>query len=170
VPPGGLPFQQLGRNNSETPPHTDIRGQFGSIIIPGNTTACIAAQTSIREEFHQLNQDWVIKPQPASIITTYSPFLYELHTPVKNSRPSQVVTSVWVYWKWSIGSWAPPMAENPNTPNQLSSCWARLSHPPSRAPMLATISMSLACHFTNWHNGWTRNGCPNNFTPSCLPW
>jgi len=85
-PPGGFPFQQLGRSNRQSSPHTNVCGQFGSIVLPGDATACVAAQTRVRDEFHRLNQDWVIKPRLTSVITADSPFPYELRTPVEKFK------------------------------------------------------------------------------------
>jgi len=70
----------------KVPPHTDIRGQFGSIILPGDAMTCVAAQTSIREEFHRHNQNWTVKPRLAGDITAESPFPYELRTPAEKYK------------------------------------------------------------------------------------
>jgi len=71
---------------AKVPPQMDLHGQFGTIVIPGNATACVAAQTHIHEEFQCLNQDWIVKPHPDRAISTDSPFLYELHTLAKNFK------------------------------------------------------------------------------------
>jgi len=78
APPEVFPSSSWVGATVKVPPHTDIWGQFSSIILPGDAMACVITQTSIHNEFHCHNQDWIVKPHPAGAITAESPFPYKL--------------------------------------------------------------------------------------------
>ena len=117
---------------------TNLIEQFGTLPIPVEPGASAAHSQAVRQNFQQINQDWILSRRPASDITDAQPQLYQVWTPAdkfrKLSRSSASVGALAiVQWVASTSDGGEPQFSQP-----VALVLSPLLTPPPPAGMSAT--------------------------------
>jgi len=80
TPPEVFPTSSWAGATTKVPLQSDVQGQFGVCLLPGDAATCVAAQTHIWEDFLRINQDWLLKPHPKETMSPETPHCFTLRT------------------------------------------------------------------------------------------